>query len=141
MGTAFNILLVDDDLIDQQSIVRALSRAGIDNNLVIAGDGDEGLAMLRGENGHTALPKPHLILLDLNMPRMSGLEFLDHLRRDSHLSASVVFVLSSSADANDIEQSYARQVAGYISKSTLSKDMSLLSQFLEVYGQLVALPA
>ncbi len=91
-----SILIVDDDEIDTRAVERALRQQRIVNPVYRAGNGQEGLAMLRGEGGRQKVPRPYLILLDLNMPRMNGLQFLQELRGDSSLSDSIVFVLTSS---------------------------------------------
>ena len=79
-GKPVTILLVEDDDIDAETVRRALEELKIGNPLRVARDGLEGLEILRGENGHEAIEKPYLILLDLNMPRMNGLEFLAAIR-------------------------------------------------------------
>ena len=92
-----SILIVDDDEIDTRAVERALRKQRIVNPVYRAANGQEGLAMLRGEGGRQKVPRPYLILLDLNMPRMNGLQFLQELRGDSSLSDSIVFVLTSSS--------------------------------------------
>lgn len=89
------ILLVDDDEVDAMAVLRAFKKHGISNPIVVAGDGLEAMEILRGDNGREPLSRPFLILLDLNMPRMDGWEFLDALRRDSALKGSLVYVLAS----------------------------------------------
>jgi CheY-like chemotaxis protein len=80
-----NILLVEDDEVDVMAVKRALRELRIANPFFRAADGIDGLEMLRGLNGKKKLPRPYVVLLDLNMPRMDGLEFLDELRRDPEL--------------------------------------------------------
>ncbi len=65
MGSTVNILLVDDDEVDVQGLKRAFKKSKIGNPITVARDGVEALEILRGENGHAKLPRPHLILLDL----------------------------------------------------------------------------
>src|ERR1700734_2385200 len=89
-----SILIVDDDEIDARAVERALRQQRIANPVYTAVNGQEGLAMLRGEGGRAKVPRPYLILLDLNMPRMNGLQFLRELRGDSNFTESIVFVLT-----------------------------------------------
>ena len=111
-----NILLVEDDEVDVMAVRRAFKELKIANHFYRAADGIEALDMLRGTNGKEKLPQPYIILLDLNMPRMSGLEFLDELRGDPELKGSVVFVMTTSAADEDRVRAYNRCIAGYILK-------------------------
>ncbi|MEM1439165.1 MAG: response regulator [Pseudomonadota bacterium] len=110
------LLLVDDDDVDIMSICRALSAKGIENPLVVAHDGIEALECLRGENGRDQVQPPFIILLDLNMPRMDGIEFLGELRADPALQNSVVYVLTTSSAQKDKVQAHAHDVDGFITK-------------------------
>ena len=96
-----HILLVDDDAVDVMTVQRAFKRNNILNPLYIASDGREALAILRGEGDVTIPGERRLILLDLNMPRMNGLEFLRELREDPDLRALTVVVLTTSGDERD----------------------------------------
>ncbi len=109
-----SIMLVDDDEVDVMSVVRAFKKLNITYPLHIANNGVEALAMLRGEGQ----PKvsPNAILLDLNMPRMGGLEFLEHVRDDSELRSIAIIILTTSNDEQDRVQAYDFNVAGYIVK-------------------------
>jgi CheY-like chemotaxis protein len=112
-----NILLVDDDDIDVMNVRRAFKKNNILNPLSVASNGIEALALLRGENGNEPLPKERrLILLDLNMPKMNGIEFLRELRADPALSTITVIVLTTSDDERDKVDAYKLNVAGYILK-------------------------
>ena len=111
-----HILLVDDDEVDVMNVQRAFKRNNIVNPLYIATNGLEALDMLRG-NGVEPIPGPRrLILLDLNMPRMNGLEFLRAVREDPELRALTVVVLTTSDDERDRIEAYNLNVAGYILK-------------------------
>lgn len=131
-----SILLVEDDDVDAMGVDRALKKMRLANPLIRARDGIEGLALLR--SGEIA--KPYIILLDLNMPRMGGLEFLDELRRDSELHKSIVFVLTTSKRDQEIAAAYEKNIAGYIVKTTLNEDFDQLLGFLDHYWRLVELP-
>lgn len=90
------VLLVEDDPDDLELTVAAFEREGFEPELEVVRDGEEALRRLRG-----AKPRPALILLDLNIPKLSGLEVLERLRQDAELSATPVVVLSSSDDVRE----------------------------------------
>lgn len=135
-----NILLVEDDEVDAEAVVRALQRLNVKNPLTIVTDGLEALNVLRGETGREPLPRPYIILLDLNMPRMNGIEFLDALRQDPQLKRSVVFVLTTSNRPADKIATYDRHVAGYLVKSRTGADFSELIMLLDWYQRVVEFP-
>jgi len=112
-----NILLVEDDSLDVMNVQRAFVKNNITNPLHIAFNGVEALNMLRGSNGKPKLnPSPRIILLDINMPKMNGLEFLRELRNDEDLKSVSVFVMTTSNDDQDKIEAYNLNVAGYILK-------------------------
>lgn len=133
-----NILLVDDDDVDVKAVVRALKQLKIANPMVRAKDGIEALEMLRSED---QVPPPYLILLDINMPRMNGIEFLDELRQDSALSSAIVFVLTTSQADEDKMAAYSKHVAGYIVKKQVGDGFMKVMQMLDHYWRVVELPA
>jgi CheY-like chemotaxis protein len=111
-----HILLVDDDEIDIMNVQRAFKKNNILNPLYIAHDGIEALELLR-DAGPTKLPRERrLMLLDLNMPRMNGLELLRSIRQDPQLRSLTVIVLTTSAADQDKVEAYNLNVAGYILK-------------------------
>ena len=132
-----SILVIDDDRVDQIALARAFKSAGLANPVYRASDGREALAMLRAED----IPEPRVILLDLNMPRMNGHEFLADIRKDANLSAETVFVLTTSADPEDVARAYERNIAGYITKDSIGPAGSELMKMLQAYLQVVELPA
>lgn len=113
-----NILLVEDDEVDVMNVKRAFKKNNITNPLYIAGNGLEALEMLRSqENGSPKIPpQRRLILLDINMPKMNGLEFLHELRADPKLRTTPVIVLTTSDEDQDRIEAYSLNVAGYILK-------------------------
>ena len=133
-------LLVEDDEVDVKVIERTLSALQICNPLIVARDGREALEHLRGENGREKLASPFLILLDLNMPRMNGLEFLAELRSDPKLNRSVVFVFTTSEDERDRLSAYEKHVAGYIVKSNAADSFTDALKLIDHYCRVVALP-
>jgi CheY-like chemotaxis protein len=114
--TALNakpILLVEDDSVDAMTVRRALKDLGSTRPVVHQINGEEALNYLRA----TVADVPGLILLDLNMPRMNGLEFLERKQSDERLRDIPVVVLTTSTNARDIERSYELDAKGYIVKS------------------------
>ena len=132
-----HLVVIDDDDVDVESVVRSLNRNGIFGEITVFRDGLEALRALQQES--SKLPsRPLLILLDLDLPRLNGLEFLDALRSDSRLCGTVVFVLTLSERLEDKIAAYDRQVAGYLLKSKLGEDFALLPKLLRSYCRLVA---
>jgi CheY-like chemotaxis protein len=140
-GTDVNILVVEDDTIDVMALQRAFRQLNITNPLTVARDGVEALTSLRGGGAEQPpLPRPYLILLDLNLPRMNGIEFLTALRADAVLRDAVVFVLTTSNAAEDRLASYRLNMAGYIVKSNQGNDFLRVVTMLEHYWQVVEFP-
>lgn len=130
-----NILLVEDDEVDVMNVQRAFKKGDISNPLFIAGNGLEALAMLRGEND-VPVPMPtsrRLVLLDLNMPKMNGLEFLGALRGDPKLKSIPVVVLTTSDEDRDRIEAYNYNVAGYILKPVTSSSFTNVMATLNRY--------
>lgn len=135
-----NVLLVDDDIIDVEAIHRGFEELKLLNPITVAHNGFDALDILRGANGQTKIPKPYIILLDINMPQMNGLEFLEKLRADADLRSSTVFVLTTSNNERDRLGAYDKNVAGYILKSNAGESFREAVSLLEHYWQLVELP-
>ena len=140
MAPTVNLLLVDDDEVDVQGLKRAFTKSRIANPITVARDGLEALEVLRGENGHAKMPKPHLILLDLNMPRMNGLEFLAAIRADEDLKSAVVFMITTSKAEEDKARAYGQNVAGYIVKKDPANTFLQAVSMLEHYWKIVEFP-
>lgn len=134
-----HLILVEDDDVDAEFVVRVLRQSGIGAPVTLFRDGLEALEALRGPQRTWLMTRPLIILLDLSMPRLDGLEFLDSLRSDPELQSSTVFVLTQSSRSEDIQAAYDRQVAGYLVKSNLGEDYSLLPHLLMTYCRLVTL--
>ncbi len=110
------ILLVEDDRVDVMTVQRALKRHAIGNPLHVARTAVDALSMLRGDGVERLEPAPALILLDLNLPCMSGIELLKALREDDELRDMMVIVLTSSNEPNDRAAAFRYEVEDYIVK-------------------------
>lgn len=137
-----NILLVEDDEVDVMSVKRAFKRNNITNPLYLASNGLEALAMLRGEDGiPIKIPaERRLILLDLNMPKMGGIEFLQELRSDPQLRNTPVVVMTTSNEDQDRVEAYNLNVAGYILKPVTFTNFLEMMAALNKYWILCELP-
>ena len=132
-----NVLLVEDDQVDVMNVKRAFKKNNITNPLWTAGNGVEALDKLRsGEIPLTRL----LVLLDLNMPRMNGIEFLRALRADDELRHLPIVVLTTSDDERDRVEAYHMNVAGYIVKPVTFVNFCDAMATLNKYWSLVEMP-
>jgi CheY-like chemotaxis protein len=120
------ILLVDDNPADVVFTRQVLRRTQVHSNLTVARDGEEALALLAGPS------RPDLMLLDLNMPRMGGLEVLEVVKSDPDLRAIPVIVLTSSVADADVERAYESHVNAYIRKPV---DLDDLTRIIEAIDQ------
>ena len=133
------LFVVDDDEVDRETIVRSVEDMGLDNPVRTARDGEEALAILRGD-GAEPLRGQYLILLDLNMPRMNGIEFLEEIRRDPDLHRAIVFVLTTSNAENDRMAAYDRNVAGYMLKARAGLEFERVISLINQYERNVEFP-
>jgi CheY-like chemotaxis protein len=130
------ILLVEDDLVDQMTVKRSLKELNVSNRLVIANNGEEALFYLNDEK----YQKPAIILLDINMPRMNGLEFLEIVKNDDELKKVPVIVLSTSKADSDRIDSFNLGVAGYMVKPVDYKKFVDVIKTIHMYWKLSELP-
>jgi CheY-like chemotaxis protein len=137
---SFHILLVEDDEIDAEIVQRAFRQQQINYPIVHASDGIEALQMLRGEGKYPGLLQPYLILLDINLPRVNGIEFLQALRQDASLKQSIVFVLTTSNREEDKIAAYNEQIAGYFLKSGRNEEFVGFISLLDIYTELIQFP-
>lgn len=131
-----SILHVEDDSVDSMVMQRALKKCEISHTLFQARNGIEALDMLRGSNGKEQIPRPKIILLDLNMPKMNGIEFLRELRNDANLKSISVFVMTTSDDENDRTDAYNLNVAGYMIKPISLESYTTVVATLNEYWKL-----
>lgn len=134
-----SILVVDDDEGDILTIKRALKQCKLGNDIYTAHDGVEALELLRSEQH--GIPWPYLILLDINMPRMNGLEFLKEIRADEHLKRTVVFILTTSDDDKDLTRAYENNIAGYLLKQEVLNDFLPLIHLVDEFSLVVKYPS
>ncbi len=137
-----HILLVEDDEVDVMNVRRAFKKSNIVHPIYIAGNGLEALAILRGKAKiEPAMPQTRrLILLDLNMPRMNGIEFLRELRVDEDLRSIPVIVLTTSNEDRDKVEAYNLNVAGYILKPVTFSNFVDVMSTLNKYWMLNEIP-
>ena len=131
------ILLVEDDKLDAMTVKRALKDLDINNQLVCTANGEEALEYLNN-NGNK---KPCIILLDLNMPKMNGVEFLQIVKADDTLKMIPVIVLTTSSQQQDIVESFKLSVAGYIVKSVDYAEFTEAISTINLYWTLSKLPS
>jgi len=141
MPKPIDILLVDDDEGDVLLTKRALKNGRIFNSLSAAKDGVEAMAFLRQEGEYADAPRPDLILLDLNMPRMDGRETLAQIKQDKNLRSIPVVVLTTSDSEQDVLQSYDLQASCYITKpGDLEQFTNVVRAIKDFWFSVVKLP-
>ncbi|MGB0941496.1 MAG: response regulator [Marinomonas sp.] len=133
---SITILLIEDDDVDAIGINRSFVKAGLKNEIVRAKNGKEALHLLKmGVVGY-----PFIILLDLNMPMMDGLEFLTYLREYEKFKQSIVYVLTTSKSEQDIALSFDKNVAGYFIKNEVGTGYDSIVEFLGAYMKIAHFP-
>lgn len=136
MRSSKPIMLVEDDAVDALTVKRALSDLKVINPLVHKSNGEEALKHLMDANN----PRPCIILLDLNMPKMNGIEFLKHMKKQEGLKKIPVVVLTTSRDEQDIVESFQLNVAGYMVKAVDYKKFVETIKAVDLYWTLSELP-
>jgi|TARA_B110000467_G_C18016793_1_gene313483 CheY-like chemotaxis protein len=132
-----SILIVEDDEVDVMAIRRAFQETNISNPIYIAKDGIEALQKLRARE----IPYPYIVLMDLNMPRMNGIDCMKQIRTDQNLKRTTIFALSTSNDEKDKLNAYDCNVAGYIVKSDIGNEFGKALKMLYQYLNVVDLPS
>ncbi|WP_414545850.1 response regulator [Nostoc sp. CCY0012] len=136
-----NILLVEDDEVDVMNVKRAFKKVNITNPIYLAGNGIEALKMLSGNGQPPQIPaQRRLVLLDLNMPKMGGIEFLQKLRSDPQLRTTPVVVMTTSNQDQDRVEAYKLNVAGYILKPITFTNFVEMMAALNKYWILCEIP-
>ena len=136
---AIKILLVEDDDGHARLIERNLSKMNPNTPVERVRDGVEALEYLRNEGSFRdrgRYPRPHMLLLDINMPRMDGIELLEHLKRDQQLRCLPVIMLTSTDNQTEIHRCYCAGASGYVAKPvnvvSLGEKLQRLGGFLEI---------
>ncbi len=129
-GNPVKILLVEDNPGDIRLTKEALREGKVNNEMYIATDGLEALAFLNQEGQYADVPRPDVVLLDLNLPLMNGVEILAKIKADPHLKRIPVIVLTTSEDERDILKSYDLHANAYVTKPVD------LERFIEIIGQI-----
>lgn len=143
MKQPVSLLVVDDDELDAEALTRVLRGHEIHCPIFRAADGEEALQMLRHDpQAPTPVPFPTFVLLDLNMPRMNGFEFLEAIRDDANaeIRRLIVFVLTTSESDEDRCTAYDSHIAGYIVKAPQGRNFTELTNLIKQYQQLVEFP-
>jgi CheY-like chemotaxis protein len=130
------ILLVEDDIVDAMTVKRALKDLNVTNKLVIKGNGEEALQYLNNQENE----KPCIIILDLNMPKMNGIEFLRALKHDEALRRIPAVVLTTSKGEQDRFQTFDLSVAGYMIKPVEYPQFVDVVRKINLYWTLSELP-
>lgn len=131
------VLLIEDDEVDVMAVRRALRKQRIENPLHVASDGLAGLELVSERSRSGA---PLILLLDLNLPRMNGLEVLREIRSRPKVADTVVFVITTSKAQSDLSSAMALDVAGYIVKSEIEQDFAQVATMIRHYWQIVSQP-
>ena len=136
------ILLVEDNPGDVRLTIEALKEAKVINHLTVVKDGVEALAFLRRQGSYDTAPRPHLILLDLNLPRKDGREVLADIKTDDNLKRIPVVVLTTSQDERDVLKSYNLHANCYITKPVdLDQFVRVVRSIEDFWLGIVVLPA
>jgi CheY-like chemotaxis protein len=134
------ILLVEDDDGDAKAVERTFLKARIANPIVRALDGIEAMEMLKGSDRQPRLESPYLLLVDLNMPRMNGIQLVTAIREDPDLHDAIIFMLTTSNRAEDKQAAYSLNVTGYILKEKAGEDFLKLFSLVDSYWRIVEMP-
>ena len=134
------ILLVEDDSIDVKAFQRAMTKLKISNPVTVARDGVEGWEHLQECVANGGVDTPSLVILDINMPRMNGLELLTKIRQDENLRHLIVFVLTTSNDEKDKFEAFNMNVAGYMLKSDMGNSFIRAVELIDSYWRVVEFP-
>jgi CheY-like chemotaxis protein len=134
------ILLVEDDDGDAKAVERTFLKARIANPILRVRDGVEAMEMLKGTDQQPRLEPPYLLLVDLNMPRMNGIQLVSAIREDPGLRETIIFMLTTSNRVEDKQAAYFMHVTGYILKERAGEDFLKLFNLVDTYWRIVEMP-
>ena len=141
MSIPIQILLVEDNPGDVRLTREALGEAKVRNNLQVAVDGVEAMALLRREGVYQDAPRPDLILLDLNLPKKGGREVLEEIKQDPNLKHIPVVILTTSQAEKDILESYRLRANAYVTKPVdLEQFLKVVQTIEQFWLEIVKLP-
>jgi CheY-like chemotaxis protein len=141
VGRPMEILLIEDNFTDAALTIRALERGQVRHRLTLVRDGAEALEFLRRQGRFARAPRPDLILLDLNLPRIDGRELLSDLKSDDDLSSIPVVIMTGSEDYEDELRSQRLNVEGYVTKPVdMPKFLSIVKELKDYWMSDVILP-
>ncbi|MFT6220660.1 MAG: CheY-like chemotaxis protein [Candidatus Endobugula sp.] len=122
MAQAIEILMVEDNPADVELTKEAFSEGKLNNTIHVVNDGEEALNYLYKRGRFSDAIRPHIVLLDLNLPKINGREVLATIKGDKQLSSIPVIILSSSEDSADIKESYALNANSFVTKPVVIND-------------------
>ena len=141
VGRPMEILLIEDNFTDAALTIRALERGQVRHRLTLVRDGAEALEFLRRHGRFARAPRPDLILLDLNLPRIDGRELLSDLKSDDDLSSIPVVIMTGSEDYEDELRSQRLNVEGYVTKPIdMPKFLGIVKELKDYWMSDVILP-
>lgn len=145
MRVPTKILLVEDEPGDVENFRRLASKHGLTAEIVVASDGVEALNMLNNDCTNNARlenkPKcPYVVIIDLSMPGMSGIELISEIRENPQLANVIIFIVTTSNLDSDIKEAYKRGISGYITKDVAGESMPNAVKMLQYYLECVVLP-
>ena len=141
VGEPIEILMVDDSMGDVRLAQEALKEGRVRNRLSVVHDGEQAMAFLRQEGEYADLPRPDLVLLDLNLPRMDGRQVLDAIKSDPELSSIPVVVLTTSEAEDDVLRSYSLHANAYVTKPVdFERFIDVVRQIDDFFVSVVRLP-
>ena len=135
-----DILLVEDNPDHALLTVEGLNSNGVLNNVIVVRDGEEALDYLRGTGPYQSENRPGLILLDINLPKVNGLQVLEQIKGDEGLKAIPVVMLTTSEDEREVQEAYALGANSYVVKPVTFRDFVERVRRLEMYWVLVNRP-